>query len=112
VPGLLRRLGARELSDGSLKYLALLAALYSPRPAPLLVFNEPEASLHPDLLVPLAEALALASRRSSVWVVSHARPLIAALEARASVTHIQLERDEDGATRILGQRLIDRPAWP
>jgi predicted ATPase len=60
----------------------------------------------------LADALAIASRRSSVWVVSHARPLIAALEARAGVTHIQLERDEDGATRILGQRLIDRPAWP
>ncbi|MFO0709147.1 MAG: AAA family ATPase [Sandaracinus sp.] len=112
VPGLLRRLGARELSDGSLKYLALLAALFSPRPAPLLVFNEPEASLHPDLLVPLAEALALASRRSSVWVVSHARALITALEARAPTTHIALERDEDGATRIAGQRLIDRPLWP
>jgi predicted ATPase len=44
VPGLLRRLGARELSDGSLKYLALLAALFSPRPAPLLVFNAVGAS--------------------------------------------------------------------
>jgi len=112
VPGLLRRLGARELSDGSLKYLALLAALFSPRPAPLLVFNEPEASLHPDLLVPLAEALALASRRSSVWVVSHARPLITALESKASVTRIELERDDDGATRIVGQGLLDRPPWP
>lgn len=112
VPGLLRRLGARELSDGSLKYLALLAALFSPRPAPLLVFNEPEASLHPDLLAPLAEALVIASRRSSIWVVSHARPLVAALQARAEVTRIDLERDEDGATRIVGQRPIDRPAWP
>ncbi|MBN8611461.1 MAG: AAA family ATPase [Deltaproteobacteria bacterium] len=112
VPGLLRRLGARELSDGSLKYLALLAALFSPRPAPLLVFNEPEASLHPDLLVPLAEALALASRRSSVWVVSHARPLIAALESKASITRIELLRDEDGATRIENQGLLDRPPWP
>ncbi len=112
VPGLLRRLGARELSDGSLKYLALLAALFSPRPAPLLVFNEPEASLHPDLLGPLAEALVIASRRSNVWVVSHARPLVTALESRANATRIELIRDEDGATRIEGQRLIDRPLWP
>jgi predicted ATPase len=68
--------------------------------------------LHPDLLVPLAEALALASRRSSVWVVSHAHALVGALEARAKVTHVELVRDEDGATRIAGQRLIDRPVWP
>ena len=112
VPGLLRRLGARELSDGSLKYLALLAALYSPRPAPLVVFNEPEASLHPELLEPLAISLALSARHSSVWVITHARALVAAIEAHAPVTRIELARDDDGATIVEGQQTLDRPRWP
>ena len=52
-PGLLRPLAAAELSDGTLRYLLWVAALLSPRPAPLLVLNEPETSLHPALLEPL-----------------------------------------------------------
>lgn len=112
VPGLLRRLGARELSDGSLKYLALLAALHSPRPAALLVFNEPEASLHPQLLGPLAASLHRAAKESQVWVITHAEPLVRAIEALGEITRIELERDEDGATRVKGQGLIDRLVWP
>ena len=50
--GLLRPLGAAELSDGTLRYLLLIAALLSPRPPPLMILNEPETSLHPDLLPP------------------------------------------------------------
>ena len=56
-PGLLRPLSAAELSDGTLRYLLLLAALFSPRLPPLLVLNEPENSLHPDLLPPLARLI-------------------------------------------------------
>ena len=48
--GVLRRMGAAELSDGTLRYLLLVAALLSPRPPGLLVLNEPETSLHRDLL--------------------------------------------------------------
>ena len=48
--GLLRPLAAAELSDGTLRYLLLVAALLSPRPPQLMVLNEPETSLHPDLL--------------------------------------------------------------
>lgn len=55
TPGLRRPLAAQELSDGMLRYLYLLAALLTPRPPRLLAFNEPETSLHPDLLGPLAE---------------------------------------------------------
>ena len=77
--GLLRPLQAAELSDGTLRYLLLVAALLSPRPPELLVLNEPEASLHPDLLPPLARLVHGASRRSQVVVVSHAPALVAAL---------------------------------
>ena len=79
--GLLRPLGTPELSDGTLRYLLLVAALLSPRPPELLVLNEPETSLHPDLLPPLARLLATAADCCQVVVVSHAEPLAAALEA-------------------------------
>lgn len=52
--GLLRPLRIAELSDGTLRYLLLVAALLTPRPPSLLVVNEPETSLHPNLLAPLA----------------------------------------------------------
>ena len=52
--GLLRPLSGMELSDGTLRYLLWVAALLTPRPPPLMVLNEPETSLHPDLLPALA----------------------------------------------------------
>ena len=57
IPGLLRPLQAREFSDGQLRFLCLCAALLSPRPPSLLALNEPETSLHPDLIDPLARLI-------------------------------------------------------
>jgi predicted ATPase len=111
VEGLLRPLSAQELSDGTLRYLCLLAALMSPRPPELLVLNEPEQSLHPDLLRPLARQIATAAKGSQVWVISHARALVDALEDIAGTPAVELVR-ESGETRISGQRLLDEPAWP
>jgi predicted ATPase len=111
VEGLLRTLSAAELSDGTLRYLCLLAALMSPRPPELLVLNEPEQSLHPDLLRPLARQIAAAARRSQIWVISHARALVDAIEDLSGESAIELVR-ETGETRIQGQRLLDEPAWP
>ena len=62
-PGLLRPLEAPELSDGTLRYLLLAAALFGPRLPPLLVLNEPENSLHPDPLAPLARLIAVVAER-------------------------------------------------
>ena len=56
-PGLLRPLRAAEVSDGTLRYLLWVAALLTPRPPELLVLNEPETSLHPDLTSPLADLI-------------------------------------------------------
>ena len=63
--GLLRPLKAAELSDGTLRYLLLIAALLSPRPPDLMILNEPETSLHPDLLAPLARLIAQAAKVST-----------------------------------------------
>jgi predicted ATPase len=109
-PGLLRPLEATELSDGTLRYLLLAAALFSPRLPPLLVLNEPENSLHPDLLAPLARLIAAVAERSQVWVVAHAETLITALEAASGCRLLRLER-ELGATVLPGQTVLDRAAW-
>lgn len=108
--GLLRPLGAAELSDGTLRYLLWIAALLSPRPPELLVLNEPESSLHPDLLPALARLVAKASARSQIIVVSHASRLIAALEEQPDCVHHVLDKAL-GGTEILGMRALDAPAW-
>ena len=109
-PGLLRPLEATELSDGTLRYLLLAAALFSPRLPPLLVLNEPENSLHPDLLAPLARLIAAVAERTQVWVVAHAEALITALEKSPGCRLLRLER-ELGATVLPGQTVLERAAW-
>ncbi|HEU4669625.1 MAG TPA: AAA family ATPase [Dyella sp.] len=108
--GLLRPLSAAELSDGTLRYLLWIAALHTPRPPPLMVLNEPETSLHPDLLPALARLIVQAAARSQVWVVSHAARLIAALEQAPACHTLRLEK-ELSQTRLVGQRMLDEPAW-
>lgn len=108
--GLLRPLSAAELSDGTLRYLLWIAALHTPRPPPLMVLNEPETSLHPDLLLPLARLIADAATRTQVWVVSHAPRLIAALEDQPHGHTIRLEK-ELSQTMVGGQGMLDQPAW-
>jgi predicted ATPase len=115
--GLLRPLTAAELSDGTLRYLLWIAALLTPRPPALLVLNEPETSLHPDLLPALGRLVAHAARTSQVIVVSHAVRLIAALEDAAQdgtpLQPVVLEK-RLGETRIanLDMSEIPRWAWP
>ncbi len=108
--GLLRPLSAAELSDGTLRYLLLIAALLTPRPPSLMVLNEPETSLHPDLLPALARLIIRASEQCQVWVVSHARRLISALQEDPECNCIVLEKTL-GQTGIVGQRVLDEPAW-
>jgi len=108
--GLLRPLSAAELSDGTFRYLLLVAALLTPRPPSLMVLNEPETSLHPDLLPALARLIIRASEQCQVWVVSHARRLISALQEDPECNCIVLEKNL-GQTGIVGQRVLDEPAW-
>ncbi|MEV6887359.1 AAA family ATPase [Kribbella sp. NPDC051137] len=109
--GLLRPLSGAELSDGTLRYLLWVAALLTPRPPELLVLNEPETSLHPDLLPALANLVVTAAKETQVIVVSHSRPFISALEALSpDLQTIELTK-EKGATTITGQGPLDEPPW-
>lgn len=91
--GLLRDLKASELSDGTLRYLLLAAALHSPRPPPLLVLNEPETSLHADLLPALGRMIAACVKDSQVIVVTHARALIDSLRESVDCRLVDLAKD-------------------
>jgi predicted ATPase len=97
-----RPFAARELSDGTLHYLALLAALLTPRPPGLIAVNEPESSIHPDLIEPLAELIARASEHSQVWITTHSTALASAVERLTGSPPIVLEKVE-GATRVVGR---------
>jgi predicted ATPase len=107
--GLLRALSAAELSDGTLRYLLWVAALLTPRPPGLLVLNEPETSLHPDLLPALGRLVAQTADRSQIVVVSHATTLIDALQSLPECHSIALEK-KLGQTLLAGEDRHD-PAW-
>lgn len=100
-----RVFSAREFSDGQLRFLALTGALMSYRLPPLIALNEPEASLHPDMLEPLAEMIATAAQGSQIWIVTHSERLAAAVAERCGVRFRHVVR-QDGKTWIEGMRLM------
>ena len=108
--GLLRPLSASELSDGTLRYILWVAALLTPRPPPLMVLNEPETSLHPDLLPALARLIGKAAEHTQVWVVSHATRLLASLCDHPDCHTIELEK-QLGQTTVVDQGILDQPPW-
>lgn len=67
---------ATRLSDGTLRYLCLLAVLHDPAPPPLICIDEPEAGLHPDLINQVADSLRSASQRTQVVVTTHSTQLV------------------------------------
>ncbi len=109
-PGLLRPLNQAELSDGTLRYLLWIAALLTPRPPELMVLNEPETSLHPDLLPPLARLMARCSESTQLWVTSHAPGLIRPLQDEPNCQHIRLSK-EFSESRLQDYPDLDLPLW-
>jgi len=109
--GLLRPLTGAELSDGTLRFILWAAALLTPRPPSLMVLNEPETSLHPDLLPSLARLIEHAAKHSQVWVISHSIEIIDSLRfSDGGCNHIKLTK-EFGETIIEDQNLLDKLSW-
>lgn len=113
--GMLRPLRGAEISDGTLRFLLWAAALLSPQPPSLMVLNEPETSLHPDLVHPLADLIHAATQRTQVIVVTHSPTLRERLGAvpidqDGDAWEIELYKDW-GETKVAGQSLLSTPAW-
>ena len=79
-----RYIPASRLSDGTLRYMALAAVLLDPEPPPLVVIEEPELGLHPDVVLCIGEMLIQAAERTQLVVTTHSRVLVNALEDYAS----------------------------
>ena len=97
----LRPLSTAELSDGTLRYLLLATALHTPRPPSIFVINEPETSLHPDLLPALGRLIVSIAARTQVLVITHSARLAASLEEAPDCRSFVLEK-QLGETSILG----------
>lgn len=75
-----------------------------------MVLNEPETSLHPDLLPALARLIGVAAANTQVWVVCHANRLVAALKEVPGCTSFELEK-EFGQTQVVNHSELEAPLW-
>jgi predicted ATPase len=100
-------ISATRLSDGTLKFLCLMAVLCDPNPAPLVCIEEPETGLHPDALALVGDALREASTRTQLIVTTHSDALVDRFTDEPESV-IVCERDFDEGTafrRLSSERL-------
>lgn len=95
--GLRRFTHTNRLSDGTVRYLCLLAILCHPNPPPLICIEEPEIGLHPDILRDVALLLLEASERTQLIVTTHSDILIDALSGDPESV-VVCERDPELGT--------------
>ena len=99
-------ISATRLSDGTLRFLFLLTILLDPAPPGLIVIEEPELGLHPDLIPKIAELLVSASKRTQLIVTTHSRVLIDALgEDPESVVVCEKHDGQTTFERLDGERM-------
>lgn len=89
---------ALRLSDGTLRYLCLIAILLDPTPPPLVCIEEPELGLHPDLIVKIADLLLDASTRTQLIVTTHSDIIIDVLTDHPE--YVFVCEKENGSTSI------------
>ena len=104
-----RSIPATSLSDGTLRYLCLLAVLLHPEPPSLIGIEEPELGLHPDLLPGLADLLVDASERTQLVVTTHSDVLVDALTERPE--SIVVCEKHDGKTEMRRLDKADLAKW-
>ena len=89
---------ATRLSDGSLRYLCLLAVLCHPDPPPVVCIEEPELGLHPDVIPEVAKLMVEASSRSQLFVTTHSDILVD--ELTGTPDSVIICEKSDGATQL------------
>ncbi len=100
---------ATRLSDGTLRYLCLLAILCDPNPPPLICIEEPELGLHPDILPKIADLLVEASRRTQLIVTTHSDILVDAMTERPEA--VVVCEKYDGQTQMKRLSTDDLGVW-
>ena len=100
---------ATRLSDGSMRFLYLLAVLCHPNPPWIVCIEEPELGLHPDIIPEVAKLLVEASSRSQIFVTTHSDILVDALTDVPEAV-IVCEK-VDGATQLRRLDANDLKPW-
>ena len=99
-------ISAERLSDGTLRFLFLLAILLQPEPPPMIVIEEPELGLHPDVIPKLAALLIEASARTQIVITTHSRMLVDSLgDDPESVIVCEKHNGESTFERLDGERM-------
>ncbi len=93
-------LAAHRLSDGTLRYLALLAILLDPKPSPLIVIEEPELGLHFDMMPKIAALLEHAALSTQLVVTTHSDALVDALSSPSSVLVCERDKERPSPARL------------
>ncbi len=106
--GFSKPLYTHQLSEGTLRFLWLTTLLQSPGLTALTLLDEPEVSLHPELLSLLADQLREASRRTQIIVATHSDTLIRFLKPEEVVV---LDSTEDGMTKLTRADELDLGQW-
>ena len=103
--GLRSPVPATRLSDGTIRFMALLALLLSPSLPPLICIEEPELGLHPDAVSLLAEVLADAAERTQLIVATHSETLVSALTEQANSVLVCENREGTVLHRVESEKL-------
>lgn len=104
-----RTIPATRLSDGTLRYLSLLAILLHPNPPPLICIEEPELGLHPDLLPTLSDLMCDASERTQLIVTTHSDVLVDTLTDKPE--SVVICEKHDGQTEMRRLEKNDLAKW-
>ena len=106
--GFSKPLYTHQLSEGTLRFLWLTTLLQCPGLTALTLLDEPEVSLHPELLSLLADQLREASQRTQIIVATHSDTLIRFLKPEEVVV---LDSNEDGMTKLTRADELDLDQW-
>ncbi len=106
--GLESAIHVSNISDGTLRYLCLLAILYNPERGNFICIDEPEVGLHPDMLLNIANAIKDASENTTMIISTHSENLLNYFE----IENLRVfEKDEDNATDIISYKKEQFSAW-
>jgi predicted ATPase len=99
---------ATRLSDGTLRFIALLVTLLSDPPPPVVCIEEPELGLHPDALSIVADLLVDASQRTQIIVTTHSDALLSYLSMDPESV---LVCENNGGTQVRRLKADDLQSW-
>jgi len=97
-----------SISDGTLRYLCLLAILFNPERGSIICIDEPEVGLHPDMISNIGNAVIEASEKSTIIISTHSENLLNCFE----IENIRIfEKDEHNSSKVFVYNKSDFKGW-